>query len=363
MKPEKNIRVLVVEDDYLVNEMIQGRLEELGYTILDQARNGEQAFEKTKALAPDVILMDIDMPGTDGISAASQIHQECPTPIVILTAYESPELVEKASAVGVGAYLIKPPNSREMERAITIAMARFRDLMELKELNAKLQSYNEELDAFAHTVAHDLQNPLNIITGFADLLQEDYERLSPEEIKLYLEAITKNSHKMNIIIEELLLLAGVRKLSVPLKPLDLPSIIHEALERLKQMIKPEAAEIHLPERWPQALGHAPWIEEVWVNYLSNGIKYGGRPPRLELGGEAVEGNMIRYWIKDNGPGIALSDQQYLFLPFTQLSRTGADGHGLGLSIVQRIIEKLGGEVGVESRPGEGSLFWFTLPQA
>jgi signal transduction histidine kinase len=109
------------------------------------------------------------------------------------------------------------------------------------------------------------------------------------------------------------------------------------------------------------LGYAPWIEEVWVNYLSNAIKYGGRPPRVELGAETQPGGLVRFWVRDNGPGIAPEAQVRLFVPFTRLDQVRAKGHGLGLSIVRRIVEKLGGQVGVISTPGQGSVFSFTLP--
>ena len=118
--------------------------------------------------------------------------------------------------------------------------------------------------------------------------------------------------------------------------------------------------IDFPTNWPQALGYAPWVEEVWANYLSNAIKYGGEQPRIEVGATPLN-RMVRFWVKDEGPGISPDDQTRLFTPFTLLK--SIKGHGLGLSIVERIIQKCGGEVGVESQLDQGSTFWFTLPAA
>ena len=138
--PQKEIRVVVAEDTALVSEMIQGMLEDIGCSVIGQAENGIQAVDLTQTLSPDVILMDIEMPGIDGIEATRQIFKYCPTPVVVLTAYETPELIEQVSTVGAGAYLVKPPDAREMERAIAIAIARFKDLMELRRMNTELQA-------------------------------------------------------------------------------------------------------------------------------------------------------------------------------------------------------------------------------
>ena len=100
---------------------------------------------------------------------------------------------------------------------------------------------------------------------------------------------------------------------------------------------------------------------MWVNYLSNGIKYGGRPPRVELGATVQPDGMVRFWVRDNGPGILLEEQARLFTLFTRLDQVQVKGHGLGLSIARRIVEKLGGQVGTESEIGQGSVFSFTLP--
>jgi AmiR/NasT family two-component response regulator len=140
---QEDTRVLIVEDDSLVSEMIQGLLEKMWYVVVGRALNGLQAIEMAKSTQPDVILMDIKMPDMDGLEATRHIYESCPTPVVVLTAYDTPELVERASAAGVGAYLVKPPNTDEIERAITIAIARFDDLMELRRLNTELQADNE----------------------------------------------------------------------------------------------------------------------------------------------------------------------------------------------------------------------------
>jgi signal transduction histidine kinase/ActR/RegA family two-component response regulator len=232
----------------------------------------------------------------------------------------------------------------------------------LQQRTIQLQVQNEELDAFAHTVAHDLKAPLSTIVGFAETLAEAHTELPDDDLSHYLNKITQNGHKMRTIVDALLLLAGVRRMKVELEPLHMGTIVAEAMHRLSDIIEESQAEIILPETWPESWGYGPWIEEVWTNYLSNAIKYGGQPPRIELGGGVQSNDQMRFWIRDNGSGLSPEARSRLFIPFTRLERVDAEGHGLGLSIVERIISKLGGKVGVESELGQGSTFFFTLPR-
>ena len=140
MTPATSYRVLIAEDDVLVGDVIQSELERLGHQVAARAVDGRQAVELTKCLRPDIVLMDIAMPELNGLEAARQIQQQCPRPVVMLTAHDETDFVRRASAVGVGAYLLKPPNGPELARTMAIAEARFADLMELQRLNAELQA-------------------------------------------------------------------------------------------------------------------------------------------------------------------------------------------------------------------------------
>ena len=234
---------------------------------------------------------------------------------------------------------------------------------ELRRTNVELQMHNADLDAFAHTVAHGLKNPINMIMGYAELLAQDDADLRVDQRQKSLEAIARTARKLNNIVDELLLLASVRSIDAPRMPLDMAEIVAGARQHVMDLVVQYQAELTLPSTWPAAYGYAPWVEEIWANYLSNAIKYGGQPPRVELGGEAQANGTARFWVRDNGAGLTDDQRVQLFRPFVQLAQTQARGYGLGLSIVQRIVEKLGGKVGVDSSgvPGQGCLFHFTLP--
>ena len=277
--------------------------------------------------------------------------------------------------------------ARLYERAQTEIAERKRAEEQLRQHAAQLESHNAELDAFAHTVAHDLKNPVTTIVGYSELLKNKRSGLPETMVQEALKTITQTGYKMQTIIDELLLLSSVRGAEeVETQPLDMKSILIEVQKRLFYVIERHRGMVVYPPKWPVVIGYAPWVEEVWTNYISNALKYGGRPPQIELGYsipdfgvaglkprpekhapdiQIREAVAVRFWVRDNGPGLSPDQQARLFTPFERLHQVGIEGHGLGLSIVRRIVEKLGGQVGVESLgvPDQGSTFYFTLPAA
>ncbi|MFK7803739.1 MAG: ATP-binding protein [Anaerolineae bacterium] len=237
----------------------------------------------------------------------------------------------------------------------------------LRQSKSILQERNAELDAFGHTVAHDLQNMLARIVGFSEYLQQEIESfdgnaIPRETVSHSADIIAKDSRKMSVVIEALMLLSAIREAEVEVAPMNTQYLINETLERLDHRVRATEATISYPDSWPVALAFAPWVEEVWYNYLGNALKYGGNPPQIELGATLISSTgEIQFWIKDNGPGVSEALKPELFRPFTDYGRNRKMGAGLGLSIVQRIIKRLDGTVGVDSEPGQGSCFWFTLP--
>jgi two-component system sensor histidine kinase/response regulator len=222
-----------------------------------------------------------------------------------------------------------------------------------------LQAQNEELDAYAHSVAHDLKNPLTVVIAAADVIN-GVANLTRDELREYLGQIKDTAFEMNSIVDDLLLLSEVRKAQVPLEPTDMAGVVEQVERRLRPLVTKHGGCLVFPRMWPTAMGYAPWLREVWANYITNALKYGGPSPRIELGFDRLPGGKIRFWTRDYGPGIRADAAASLFVPFRQLRSKAMGGHGLGLSIVLRIVEKLGGQVGAEGAAGQGSIFYFTL---
>lgn len=233
-------------------------------------------------------------------------------------------------------------------------------------LNQQLAQSNADLKAFAHTVAHDLKSPASQIVGFAEIARDLWPApaaAGDEMGQTVIHHLLESSHRMVHTIDDLLVLASINKEQIQRETIEMNAVLDQIWPQLTDMIEKHGATINRPADWPSAVGYAPWLQSVWANYISNGLKYGGQPPQLVLGA-TPQGNMVRFWIRDEGPGIPFEEQPFLFSEFNRLPRhKGAPGHGLGLSIVKRIVEKLDGQVGLESAPGRGSVFYFTLPKA
>jgi len=178
MKISRKKKVLIVEDDHLVSEMIRGILEELGYEIAGEAEDGHEALSMIKEVKPDVVIMDIKMPKMSGIEASILIQKHFPTPIVILSAYETEDLVKEASEAGVGAYVVKPPQPAELFRAIEIACGRFDDLQELSDVRRKYEQAMKTIE--------NLSKLLPVCPGCGEEKRdEDYARM----LNMYLSSI------------------------------------------------------------------------------------------------------------------------------------------------------------------------------
>jgi signal transduction histidine kinase/PAS domain-containing protein len=249
-------------------------------------------------------------------------------------------------------------------QSVSSVLARARAEAALRAAHESLAQRVAELDAFAHTVAHNIKTPLTAIVVSCDLLGIEGVEISSEDTRGFCQIIRDNSMHLNSIVDALLLLASTTTShSVPQHLMNMGTIVAALPRRLQTMISSHGATIELPPRWPLAVGYGPWVEEIWANYVSNAIKYGGPSPRVVLGADPPVDGVVRFWVRDEGPGLNAEEQARLFTPFTRLHLGKAQGHGLGLSIVQRIASRLSGTVGVESKPGAGSMFYFTLPAA
>jgi signal transduction histidine kinase len=352
MNATSNPSVLVMEDDTAIRATLIDILELNGYCVI-HATNGPDGVAMAQQHRPDVILTDIAMPGLNGFEVIRILHADERTrsiPVIIVSASVEPEKMRQGMDLGAEDFIVKP----------------FTEDQVLQSIRARLEkkALLDELDAFAHTVAHDLKNPIAVLSMRAQLLRKLWDSADDAKLLQHIVELDKNTTRLNNIVDELLLLAGVRQQTVTPQRVEMEAVVHESLGRVENLIQQSRAQVEQPAAWPAALGYGPWIAEVWSNYLSNAVKYGGQPPNIRLGADVLpERARVRFWVQDNGPGLTAEQQAALFRPFARVTQTRVKGHGLGLSIVRRIAEKLGGSAGVESQPGAGSRFWFELTAA
>lgn len=235
------------------------------------------------------------------------------------------------------------------------------DITFRKKAETDLKEHNESLDAFAHTLAHDIRNSVAIITGFGNYINESITKIDSREIIDLINTIVKTGDKINHIIEGLLFFSTISKEDVPTEVVDSIPIIYSVIDRLTVSIKERGAKIIVPDQLPKAIGYQSWIEEIWFNYISNAIKYGGTPPVIEIAATVSPNGFVTYQVKDNGTGIKHEMLKSIFNVYQSRENKQALGYGLGLSIVKRIVEKLHGFVDVENRSEGGSVFSFSLP--
>ena len=232
---------------------------------------------------------------------------------------------------------------------------------ELEKQNIELKEKNEELDAFNHTVAHDLRNPLTIIFGYLGIINEYMQPDCNENQRMLITRTLDVAANMAKIIDALLLFASVGKSEeVELEAIDTNTIVEKILKFNDKLISNRQPVIEVEKNMHTAIGYAEWIEEVWGNLINNAIKYGGDPLTIKIGSVPVNDH-VKFWIRNNGRVLTKEEQEIVFNQFTRGNVKKIEGHGLGLSIVSRIIKKLHGEIGIESTVTEGTTVYFTLP--
>ena len=230
---------------------------------------------------------------------------------------------------------------------------------------AELEDRNAELEAFAYSISHDLRAPLRAMQGFSLALLEDYGDRLDEAGRRYAERVITAARTMDRLIDDLLAYSRLSRAELRLVPLDLGRLVRSSLDQLDGEVRGRQARITVAEPLPTVVGHGTTLAQVFANLVANAVKFvpAGRVPEVIIRAEQ-HGGRVRVWVEDNGIGIAAEHHERIFRVFERLHRAeDYPGTGIGLAIVRKGVERMGGAVGVESAVGSGSKFWIELPRA
>jgi light-regulated signal transduction histidine kinase (bacteriophytochrome) len=236
-----------------------------------------------------------------------------------------------------------------------------RRVEEVAALNRQLARSNQELDAFTYIASHDLREPLRGIHNYATMLQEDYADRLDEEATGRLETLTRLTRRMDGLIESLFEYSRIGRVDLKVEPTDLQRVLEDVLDTLALQIRAAGLEVRVPRPLPTVPCDALRAGQVFQNLIHNALKYNERADKwVEIGWR--EGTPAALYVRDNGIGIPEQHREVIFRIYKRLhprDRFGG-GTGVGLTIVRRIVERHGGRVWLESEPGEGTTFFFTL---
>ena len=373
-KTLSKVKVLIAEDDFLIAEEISRIIKKLGYQLIGVASNGVKAVEMALKQKPDVVLMDIIMPKMDGLDAARQIESACSAAIIILTAHESHDLIEKAGEFGIAAYLTKPPKPEEIERAVYIALARHRDLAESRRLIRELEDHKRQLkelnatkDKFFSIIAHDLRNPVSALFNFSQYLESNISTISNEELPQYISIMKNTANGLFGLLDELLLWANLQSNHYEFKPALLQ--VAEEANTVVNLLGANAArkKVHMainidPET--QVFADHNMLHTILRNLVTNAIKFTPSNGSININ-SSINHHEVFINVEDTGIGIAKENMEKLFRIDQQSSTLGTEGEtgtGLGLVLCKEMVERNNGKIWVESNPGQGTCFTFALPK-
>ena len=253
--------------------------------------------------------------------------------------------------------------TRERDRLAAVAAERERAEAVLARANGELARSNAELQQFAYVASHDLQEPLRMVSSYTQLLAKRYRGKLDADADEFIGYAVEGVTRMQQLIDDLLAYSRIGSQSKPLEPTDVGEVLRRTLANLEVAIAECGAEVVATTPMPTVLADPVQLTQVFQNLIGNALKYrAAATPRVEISAEARGGEWL-FAVRDNGIGIAPEYFERIFLIFQRLhSRAEYPGTGIGLAITKRIVERHGGRIWVQSAPGEGATFTFTIPQ-
>lgn len=357
-------KILIVDDEPMNVILLEETLGEQGYGNVRGETDPREAVSLYPEFQPDIVLLDLNMPHMDGFEVMrriSEYEQEQYVPVLVLTGQQDRETRLKALSAGAKDFLTKPLD-------LTEVTLRVRNLLEvrllysqLRESHEELETSNADLEQFAYVASHDLQTPLRSVARYVQMLERRYADDLDERARGYIERAVAGSKRMEALIRSLLDYSRVGSRGGEFLPTDAKALVEDVVEDLAPTLAETGGEVAC-NGLPVVNADETQLRQVFQNLIGNGVKFRGEaPPRVEVSAERQNGEWV-FSVRDNGIGIDPEYHDQVFVIFQRLHGTGQyPGTGIGLALCKRMIERHHGRMWVESTPGGGSTFYFSLP--
>jgi signal transduction histidine kinase len=407
--------ILIVDDEPANLTVVADHLANAGFSV-KVARTGERGLELARQFPPDLILLDVLLPGIDGFEACRRLKADGRTravPVIFMTIVTTVEEKIKGFDVGGVDYITKPFQRAEVLARVTTHLTLHRLQQELRELNlaleekvalrtkelttanqrlqqevserkqaeaevqrlnreleqrvmdrtAQLKAANQELEAFAYSVSHDLRAPLRHIDGFLELLQKTCGTTLTDQGRHYMDNIYDATNKMGLMIDDLLTFSRMRRHDISFKPVELGPLVREVIGELAPDVAGRKIEWCIGDL-PLVDGDATMLRMVMANLIANAIKFTRlrQKAQIEIGSQCGQNAETVIFVRDNGVGFDMTYGDKLFGVFQRLHRADEfEGTGIGLASVHRIITRHRGRTWAEGEVDQGATFFFSLP--
>ena len=376
---ESAAKTILIIDDMPANlGVLTSHLEREGYVAV-VAQGGEEGVERAEFVRPDLILLDVMMPGLDGFETcrrlkASEITRDIP--VIFMTALTDTSDKLTGFAVGAVDYVTKPLNGAEVLARIETHLTLYglrqqlaqqneqlrQEIAVREETQAALRRSNTELEQLAYVASHDMQEPLRMVASYLQLVAQRYKGQLDADADEFIGYAVDGAKRMQALINDLLAYSRVGTKARPFERTDCEKVVDTALANLRIAIHDSAAEVtHGP--LPVVMGDPMQLLQLFQNLIGNALKFRREAPlRIRIAAEPADDGW-RFSVSDNGIGIAAEYFERIFVLFQRLHGRGDyPGTGIGLAICKKIVERHGGTITVESQPGVGSTFRFTIPR-
>jgi signal transduction histidine kinase len=368
-EPKTQLRALLVEDNPLDATLVLRALYKEGFEVTAEVVQDEATFTQSlRKNPPEVVLADYNLPNWKGMEALAVLRQEgLDIPMILVTGALGDVNAVECIRQGVTDYVLKDGLTRLPEvvrRALREKHERRLRHQVEEDLARKVDELarsNADLEQFAYVASHDLQEPLRMVTAYTQLLGEKYKGRLDENADKFIGYASEGATRMQVLIQDLLKFSRVGRKEAPYANVDCNAVMEEVRQTLTSAIQESGAVVsstNLPSVWADRTQ----MMQVFQNLIGNAIKFRGKdPPVVRVQAEKTD----RHWlfsVSDNGIGIAPEYADNVFVVFQRLhARTEYPGNGIGLAICKKIVERFGGKIWMESQPGAGSSFKFTVP--